>query len=360
MMKKKSFLVTIIVSFWFLYTGLTIFSYLYEIQKYYQDYIAQKKHQVDFQISNANHFLINQKTKSLVEVLNQARELHAFDFYILKELLPQGQSEVLGYYTPSGKLEDINFNYNPDNYEIFVEDEKHCFKTVSLFNYQLTIGFNKTESSFISQQMTLSRNSIIFDLVVVTSLVFLIVYFIMKDILQISKLLGSKDRHQIKNLHSFSKEAETLIRAAQGFEELNDSLKSDNLLLASSLGPAIQAELKSGKTPPYRLQCTLARVDLNGYTQLFLQKSPEDLLGLLSDYFRQSRDLIERYHGSVYQYVGDEIVFLFKERPGQGPSSTRALSTIRSLFEMAENLKSPGLPQGVRLKASLVTSHRWN
>jgi adenylate cyclase len=217
------------------------------------------------------------------------------------------------------------------------------------------IGIVKGEGSFLWDQLKARKESIAIDLFTVTTLVFLIVYLILKDIVQLSRALQRRSREDLELIQTRSREGEILLQAATGYEKSTQGLRKDNLLLASSLAPAVRSEMRSGKEPPYEINCTVGRIDLNGYTQLVLQKQPHELLGLLNQYFRNSRDLIERYNGGlIYQYVGDEIVFLFKD-DGKSSSAMRALSAVRSLFEMAESLISPGLPNGLRLKASLVS-----
>jgi hypothetical protein len=347
-MKKKSVIVLILISFWFMYSVVTIGTYVYQAQDAYQAEIDRRKGLIDFFGNLATHFLVNQKTESLVPRLQTARELGEFDFFILR----QGD-QVLGYYNFGDNLAGINHDYKIINE--FQETEEFSIKTIEVKDYKLTIGINKAEGTFLWQQFQARKRVIIQDLVLVTSLVFLIVYLILKDIVQLTRALQTRSREDLDLIQTRSKEGEILLQAATGYEKSTQGLRKDNLLLASSMAPAVRAEIRSGQEPPYEIQCTVGRVDLNGYTQLVLQKKPQELLAILNQYFQQSRDLIERYNGGmIYQYVGDEIIFIFKE-DGKMPSTVRAVSAIRSLIEMAEGLVTPGLPNGLRLKSSLVT-----
>lgn len=347
-MKKKSVVVLILIAFWFAYTTVTIGMYVYQTKDSYHEEIERRKKLIDFYLDLSAHFLMNQKPQSLLPRLQMARELGEFDFFLLRK-----NNEAVGFYNKDNFLEGINHDYKVLNE--FQERDEFALKTLAIYDYKITIGINKTESSFIWTQLQGRKRAIIQDLVLVTSLVFLIVYLILKDIVQLSKVLQSRSRGSLDRIQSRSREGDILLQAATGYEKTTQGLRKDNLLLASSLAPAVRSELRSGQAPPYEFPCTLARIDLNGYTQLVLQKQPQELLQILNQYFQKSRDLIERYSGGlIYQYVGDEIIFFFKE-DSKSPSSVRALSAIRSLFEMAENLISPGLPAGLRLKASLVT-----
>ncbi len=347
-MKKKSVIVLILISFWFMYSIVTIGTYVYQAQDAYQAEVERRKGLIDFFGNLATHFLVNQKVDSLLPRLQTARELGEFDFFLLR----QGET-VIGYYNHGENLAGINHDYKVVNE--FQETDEFAIKTIEVQDFKLTLGINKAEGTFLWQQFQARKRVIIQDLLLVTSLVFLIVYLILKDIVQLSKALQSRSRLDLDLIQTRSKEGEILLQAATGYEKSTQGLRKDNLLLASSLAPAVKAEICSGQEPPYEILCTVGRVDLNGYTQLVLQKKPQELLSILNQYFQQSRDLIERYNGGlIYQYVGDEIIFIFKE-DAKSPSAVRALSAVRSLIEMAESLVTPGLPNGLRLKASLVT-----
>ncbi|MEZ0391996.1 MAG: hypothetical protein ACAH59_07270, partial [Pseudobdellovibrionaceae bacterium] len=322
--------------------------YIYQSRDSYQRETERRKKIANFYLDLSAHFLMNRNSQALLPRLQTARELGEFDFFLLRK-----NDEVLGFYNKNEDLQGINHDYKVT--DDFVESDDFAFKALAVYDYKITIGINKAEGTFLWRQLQARKQAIIQDLVLVTTMVFLIVYLILKDIVQLSKALQTRTRSNLSKIQSRSKEGDILLQATKGFERATEGLRKDNLLLASSLAPAVRAEIRSGQRPPYEFPCTLARIDLNGYTQLVLQKKPDELLHILNLYFQTSRDLIERYHGGlIYQYVGDEIIFLFKEN-GVLPSSVRALRAIRSLFEMAERLVSPGLPNGLRLKASLVS-----
>lgn len=347
-MKRKSVVVLILISFWLTYSVLTIGMYILQTRSGYQEEIERRKKVVDAYLDLSIHFLMNRKPDSLLPRLQTAREIGEFDFFILRE-----KEQVLGFYNKDNYLEGLNYDYQILNE--FQTGDNISIKTVKVHEYKLTLGIYNAEGTFLWYELQARKKAIALDLLLVTTLVFLIVYLILKDIVQLSKALQSRSRGNLDLIQTRSKEGEILLQAATGYESSTQGLRKDNLLLASSLAPAVRSEMRSGQEPPYEISCTVGRVDLNGYTQLVLQKKPQELLGILNQYFRNSRDLIERYSGGlIYQYVGDEIVFIFKD-DGKSPSSVRALSAVRSLFEMSEALVSPGLPNGLRLKASLVS-----
>jgi hypothetical protein len=331
-----------------MYSTMTVGLFLYQTSTAYDQENDHRKELVQFYLEMGESFLIDDKIDTLNSYLQSARKLGELDYYII-----QKKDEVLGFYNKDNFLKGINIDYPVDGK--FQETESFALKTIQVDQYKLTIGISKVLRAFLLAQLELRKYSIIQDLLLITTFVFLIVYLILKDIVQLSRALQSRSREDLDLIQTRSKEGEILLQAATGYEKSTQGLRKDNLLLASSMAPAVRAEIRSGQEPPYEIQCTVGRVDLNGYTQLFLQKKPQELLAILNQYFQQSRDLIERYNGGmIYQYVGDEIIFIFKE-DGKTPSVVRAVAAIRSLIEMAESLVTPGLPNGLRLKSSLVT-----
>ncbi len=346
-MKKKSVLFLILGLFWISYV---IFGFVFNsfgMMKDYDSDVLRRKKIILYQLDNSSHYLLAENAKSLIPRLQTARELGQFDFFILKQ-----KDQVIGFYNKENKLELINWDYKIT--DDFTDTEDFSFKTQAIYDYKLTLGINKNKAQFLLNQFWLLRYLILQDLALVSLIVFLIAYLVLKDILNISKILQSADRKSIKNIRAHSKEAETLLLAATGFDQTNQNLKLDNLLLASTLAPAIKAEIQTGKQTPYAVPCTVARIDLNGYTQMFLHKDTASLLHILNEYFKNSRDIIERYGGSAYQYIGDEVVCIFKsDLPSH--SAKMALAAVRTLFQAAEKITTPAISQGLRLKASLST-----
>lgn len=348
-MKKKSVVLIILTCFWFAYTSFTIGFYFFQASRHFESNVERRKEQIDFHLDNASHYLLSKKTQSLVPRLKAARELGQFDFFLLR----QGD-QVLGFANKDDHLDGINHDYQ--TIDQFQEGDNFSLKTIAVFDYKLTVGINKSKNRFVWSQFLKTSDLIGQDLLAVTLIVLAIAYLVLKDIVKISHALQTQNRSSIKKITTRSAEAETLWQAAIGFEELNHDLRSDNLLLASSLGPAIKEEINSGKEAPYLIPCTLVRVDINGYTQMFLQKDPTKLFSILSEYFRKSREIIERYDGLIYQYVGDEIIFFFKSARAE-ESCRKGLSAVRSLFEMSQNIATAEVPDGIKLKASIVPGH---
>lgn len=346
--RKKSIVVSILLIFWIAYLILSIGQYLVNSYQFYDTFLAKRQDVIDYQFDLAQHFLLTGKTEALLFRLEQARKIGQFDFYALFD-----RDELIGYYNQGAGPESLLVKIPPNQFQ---RGDRLVAKAMEVGPYHLTMGIFHSPFKFLMGELKAATYAMIIDILIVTTMVFLVLYLFLKDILQLSKVLRSANREDLNQIKSLSQESEILIQATKGFEVSSQSLRKDNLLLVSSMAPAIRHELKLRKSPPYQIKCTVGRVDLNGYTQMMLKNKPRELLPVLNEYFRRSRDIIERFQGGlIYQYVGDEIVFIFKETEFAQSSSTfqKAVGAVRALFLMAEEFTSPSLSSGLTLKASL-------
>ncbi len=264
------------------------------------------------------------------ERLEAARKIHMLDFYIL-----QKDREVLAWYNNFNNLDGINADYQVFNQVL--QNDRLAFRTVKLMDYRFTVGVLQNKKNIMLQTALNMKGQIIQDILIVTLLAGLIVYMFLKDILSLTKILSTRDRSRLASVKSLSKEGLTLLKATQSYESTKQYLEHENRYYSDSLTPAILHEMKSGQKAPYAFQSTMIRVDLNGYTQIFLEKKDEYVTEIMNAYFIQARELIERYNGLIYQYVGDEIVFHIKEGPQN--SQAMALACLRSVFKVAQDIE---------------------
>lgn len=346
---SKSVLVLIVSVFWFGYVAISATQFYFNVKDVTEIEVQKRVQQLQFVQDNLTSLVVTENFESLKDRLEQARNLHLVDFYIL-----QKDKDVVLWYNNFDNLEGINYDYQSFN-QILQNDEL-AFRTIKLMEYRLTVGVFQDRTKIMWATAWIMKSFIIRDLVLVTLILTLVVYLFLKDILNLSKVLGSRDRSQIANIKSLSKEGQTLLRATQSYEDTKKYLEYENRYYSDSLTPAILHEMKSGQKAPYAFQSTMIRIDLNGYTQIFLEKKDEYVTDIMNTYFIMSRELIERYQGLIYQYVGDEIVFHIKEQENES-SEAMALACLRSVFEAAQKIED-SLPDGAdhyfKVKGSFV------
>ena len=348
---KKSILVLAVAFFWVAYIGVLSTGYYHNITKNIDELIEKRKRQVDFVLEFSANLIIQENIESVTQRLKQAREFNTIDFYIL-----QNKGKVITFYNRQNNPDDLNMDFARANYNKFVESEEITFKTIKINEYVLTTGIITSKNRLFIESVKEQKYIILPDILAVTFLLTLILYMLLKDIVNLSKIVSSKNRREMTNIKSISREGEAILKAASSYENEQRHLKNQKEFLSGSLTPAILHEINSGTPAPHVFESTMVRVDLNGYTQLYLEKKDEYVTGILNSYFTAGRELIERYGGLIYQYVGDEIVFHFKGPP----KMTEAVATacVRSLFELADEIEKTLPPEAghyFKLKASFAS-----
>lgn len=338
----------IVATFWVSYVVLTLTQYYFNISGLVEEIVHDKQQQMVYIQDNQVSQLLGDNTEFVTQNLLRARALHLIDFYIL-----QKGTEVVSLYDNDKKLKGLDADYTVFN-EILAT-ENISFRTIKILNYRLTVGTFQNRTKIILRTLDDLKGSILRDIAMVTLFLSLIVYFFLKDIIDLSRILTSRDRKKITNIRSISKEGQVLLQAAGSYEMAQKTLEYENKIYTETLTPAIVHELKLGTPPPYSFMTTMIRVDLNGYTQIFLSKKEEYVAEIMNTYFTRAREIIERYDGLIYQYVGDEIVFHIKENSSD--SQALSLAVLRGIFEIAEEIEnslSADADHHFKVKGSLV------
>ncbi|MNK01202.1 hypothetical protein D3C87_189970 [compost metagenome] len=345
--RKKSLVVSILLGIWGLYVVITGLQFWHDSKRLADQEIETRQQTVDYFLKSATSFLVTEQEEPLKASMAEAQKLHLVDFYIL-----QKEKEVVDFKIQTGKLEDLDFDYQ--NFDMFMVDENMFFKTIKIFDYKLTAGAYANANKLVKTHFWVNLDVFLRDIALVTVLLWGVIIYMLKDILTLSKVLQGQNKKSLKALRGTSSEADILVSASQGYQASNEALSSDKELYAQTVGPAILEELNSGKEAPYTFESLMLRVDLNGYTQMFMDKQ-EYITDLLNDYFAQAREVISRYDGLIYQFVGDEIVFHIKEND-KGDAAVKACLCVKALFEEAQLLEKkysePNKEIVFKLKAS--------
>lgn len=348
--KNKKPLIFLFVSiFWFGYISFTAYQFYSQARDNVEFKIQEKISKLEYVLENGATALMTNHPDSLSDELSRAKDLYFIDFYILQE-----NEDVVFFRNNTGKVEDLDHNYV--NFNTVIHTPAYAFKTLKVGDYSLTGGVYISAKEILYHTAKLMMPLFIKDISVVTTLVGLICYFLLKDILSISKIISSNKRHEITNIKAQSKEANLILNASRGLNNENLRLQAVNETYGETIGPALRHEIALGRQAPYQFNATVCRVDLNGYTQMFFEKGVHYLTSVLNEYFARAREVIERYDGLIYQFVGDEIVFMIKEENLQPfDINTVSAAVIRDLFQEATTIES-NLPSGAghyfKLKAS--------
>lgn len=384
-LRKQSMVYLILISFWLGYVAWSFGFTIHNINNTTKKHFEFRKDRLEFTINLALPYLVNDQTFTLVDYLKVANEKQLLDFYLLTKQIPQKnldgfkkssnravansitEREVVAFAAPQDNLEGINWNYPVEKsasgqLENLYEDNDVFYKTVQIDDYFLTLGLRKKLNDLVYHQAVQSKNAFLQDMAVVTLMLTLIVIMFTRDILNLTNSLKKKEDLLKKGFSSLTAEGQVLLAATKTFAVNEKDLKTTNKHYLDVIAPALIEEINLKTIPKTVLSTTLVRIDLNGYTQLFLDRKETNITEILNTYFQRAREVIERYHGLVYQIIGDEIVFHIKDSKNYD-SQVMALFCLRNLFEVtneieekyfktaAVDLKSNSL---FKIKASLV------
>jgi adenylate cyclase len=89
-----------------------------------------------------------------------------------------------------------------------------------------------------------------------------------------------------------------------------------------------------------KFEVTLLFSDINGFSTLSEKVTPEVLIGLVNDYFREMTAVIHAHGGLIRQFVGDEIMVIFGAPVARADHAAAAVTTAiacqRRLDELAK------------------------
>ncbi len=116
--------------------------------------------------------------------------------------------------------------------------------------------------------------------------------------------------------------------------------------LADATAAAVQAPLDSVPAPhavSERRLVTVLFADLVGFTTISEARDPESTRELLSAYFEASRQVIERYGGTVEKFIGDAVMAVWGTPVAHEDDAERA---VRSALDLVERVHALGLETG--------------
>lgn len=329
--KRKSVVVIALLGFWAGYVVITMTqNYILVKDVMDQDNIRRFRN-IDIQLDMAAPLLATGEIDALIANLKNAERTREFDFYILKN-----GEQALSFYNPGYTLEQTDREEFPMG-QWRSNDGKIQGITIKVGDYSFVIGISSRGSEQAIRFISKQRAILIQDVAMVTAFFFALIYFVLKDILDLSRVLRGRQRHKAKFIQVRSQEAETLLAVTTQYEDVNQGLKLTNQTYAESLSPAIHYELDQRTQVPHLFPAIVVRIDINGYTQMVLDRKDEFVTSTLNTYFQRASEVIRRFGGHVYQYVGDEIVFHFKELETEN-AFTMAVNCVRCLFDVAKEI----------------------
>lgn len=322
-MKKKSFflsagIILIIVSVIYIIWQQRNFSY-----DVYADYVILKEKQLLAYIDLGKSLDESNNINKLPDIFTKAVDNSLIDWY---RLSLDGNPI---YFYPEGTDKARLF----EAHDYIYGDNNISYKTIELSDKSLlTIGINKMPEQYFKSTLRKYWKVFLQDIIVPVIFALAIFFYFFKDILNIIKKVSQREKvgHATQNLKS--KEAQEIAQAVSGFEQKVDVLSYQNKVLFHQVLPSLRKEVLSGKKPPYEFNCTLVRTDINNFSNLFIQGDKAKLLDDVEGLFRLLAQIVSRYHGFIHEFIGDEVLFYFKDEDHDN-STAAALACLRD-FEI--------------------------
>ncbi|MBN8538435.1 MAG: adenylate/guanylate cyclase domain-containing protein [Deltaproteobacteria bacterium] len=335
-LKKKSFVVVLLIAFWLGYMLLSIVQTTFTTIQAKARIDDLRNQNIDFILNNSKDFILSENFDLLREQLQNAVKLKFIDYYCFKDGEKVLQEMYLDTNRSACKILDT---YNFIHFDQFHVFDLRTVKPIKIDNYILIVGYSSNLIHFLKWEHKENLIPFIKDVFIITIFVGLLIFLILKDFVIIEQLLQSGNKEKLARLKTSSKEAQTLLDSTRMLDKINLHSRQSIHLLQNTVGEALASEIRK-KTPSLTsLQVSVVRIDLNGYTQIFLEKKEEHIVSILNEYFEVTNDIINRYHGEIYQIIGDEVIFIFKGHKSDPlVPELKALFAVKSIFEWAKKL----------------------
>ncbi len=225
----------------------------------------------------------------------------------------------------------------------------------------LTIGIDKRERNLIWRTLKEANAFRVIgqDIVIVIALAALAFWLHTRDLMRLKNDILKTGRlsHETVSRGALSLESEAILATLRGYSEAEGVAAGKNALLQSQILPALQREIFSGRTPPYTFDCTLVRTDINGFSQIFNSPYRERFAEHINHFFVGLTEIASRYDGLIYEFVGDEAIYYFKDSANAKDSLERAVDAIRDIHLLADELNKQTSFEGHKFTVKSALAH---
>ncbi len=285
-----------------------------------------------------NYYLIS----DLMDTVNDHEARDQFIYNRLTQLYEQKsihfyQMKINDQIVDSRSLHDLPFytEFQPLQYNKLLKAETATF--VGLKKDSIFIVFGKYHDFWpaLSERLTHSWQVILFQIVLFLLGIMLTVVFTFSDywtLQQIFSFKGKKKSGKVK-----SQEAQTIVSFLNSQENEIKDLSQKSKLFDRHLLPALSNELNYIHEAPYSFNCAVVSIDVNRYTYIQNHFDKNQFFNLIDDLFTEATKIIIKYKGYVKEYLGDEVIFYFKENE-HNLASLSAVAASLEILNFANKL----------------------
>lgn len=296
--------------------------------------------------------------KELDEILREALRQGDFNYYVV-----YASGKMIHAFPPDHPLGAGNtFEERQPFIGKDLVDEIRSERSDYLSNdVVLTIGIDKRQNNLIwrTLQEANAFRVITQDILIVIALAALAFWLHTRDLMRLKNEILRTGRlsPEAANQSALSLESEAILATFRGYSEAENLAASKSALLQSQILPALQREIFSGRTPPYTFDCTLVRTDINGFSQIFNSPYRERFAEHINQFFMGLTEIASRYDGLIYEFVGDEAIYYFKDISSPKDSLERSVDAIRDIHALAEEINKKTSLEGHKFTVKSALAH---
>jgi hypothetical protein len=289
----------------------------------------------------------SERKKIIEALLQKAHESRDIDFYVL-----QKDGEIIDAVNTGPLTEGQRKTLNRLN-EVQVFDNL-TVATAPAGEIIVSAGYNRNWLEFRKRAFLTVLKASIIEIILVVALVGGLIFYFARDIRKLVQRL-EMGMTQYLDVEPVSHESDRIFKTLKNFEDRFTQMESSEKHFKNQLFSAITHELNSKKVPPYDFACTMARVDLNSYSELNRVMDPAQFRKVIDHLFVECMGMVTRYGGFMSEYLGDEIIFYFKD--DQWPRSYLvAVGCITQMHKIARSITEQYktiLPFELKFKSAL-------
>jgi class 3 adenylate cyclase len=295
----------------------------------YDDFVHERNIRVLDELKLANTLLKHDELSTLRSRLAEGRKLRDIDFYLLKK-----NGEPIFFENGDENIQSLESQYKPNE---FVTSDQGSYGTIQVGGYLLVVGAYRRVGEYFNNLKGL-RTKIVLDIALVAMMAMSVVLYFFKDFLNIIGIFKKRDPLALGKMRaSLSTEAALMVEGLSAYQRQFDQAKSSEKILSENVRSSVRTELNSGKKPPYQFDAVMVRTDINNYSTLYAENAVEPFMTVINELFTRAQAVVERYGGYVTDFVGDEIIYYFKESEHENAAAV-ALSAVRDIHLLADEL----------------------
>ena len=221
----------------------------------------------------------------------------------------------------------------------------------------LTLGIDKRDTTPIQTILQSDLWKVLIqDILILISLAAGAFWLHTRDLQRLKKEIETTGRIQTDPNRTHSAALQAISAGLRGLQNQETILKSDNLKLTKQVLPALQREIFSGKEPPYTFECTLVRTDINGFSTIFNSPYRDRFAEHINSFFEGLTEIVSRYDGLIYEFVGDEVIYYFKDESPKSSIQT-SIYAVRDIHNLAKELNAKTTSEGHPFTVKSALAH---